>query len=67
MPSLEQFAKSKLAALEAVHRRRVLAETDRADAIHVVRDSRAMVSFSCNDYLNLTHHPGVKGAGVAAI
>jgi 8-amino-7-oxononanoate synthase len=67
MPSLEQFAKSKLAALEAVHRRRVLAETDRADAIHVVRDSRAMVSFSCNDYLNLTHHPAVKAAAVAAI
>ncbi|MBN9566663.1 MAG: 8-amino-7-oxononanoate synthase [Alphaproteobacteria bacterium] len=67
MPSLEQFAKSKLAALEAVHRRRVLAETDRADAIHVVRDDRAMVSFSCNDYLNLTHHPAVKAAAVAAI
>ena len=26
-----------------------------------------MLSFSCNDYLNLTHHPAVKRAAIEAV
>jgi len=67
MSSLDEFAKTKLAALEAAHLRRTLAETTREDGIWVERGSRRMLSFSCNDYLNLTHHPAVKRAAEEAV
>ncbi len=42
-------------------------ETTRTDDIWVVRNGRRLLSFSCNDYLNLSHHPAVKAAATAAI
>ena len=51
----------------AAHLRRALAETVREDGIWVERDGRRLLSFSCNDYLNLTQHPAVKQAAMAAI
>jgi 8-amino-7-oxononanoate synthase len=65
--SLEDFAAGKLAALEAKRLRRTLAETTRTDGLWVERDGRRLLSFSCNDYLNLTHHPAVKAAAIAAV
>jgi 8-amino-7-oxononanoate synthase len=44
-----------------------LAETVREDGIWVERGGKRLLSFSCNDYLNLTHHPGVKGAAAYAL
>jgi 8-amino-7-oxononanoate synthase len=71
MNSLDRFAADKLAALEKQALRRTLVETaldgDLADGIHVVRDGRRLVSFSSNDYLNLTQHPKVKDAAIEAI
>ena len=67
MSSLDDFALSKLAELEAAHLRRTLAETAREDGIWVTRGGRRLLSLSCNDYLNLTHHPAVKAAAIAAI
>ncbi len=67
MKSLDLFAKAKLAELDAQHLRRILAETAREDGIWVERAGRRLLSFSCNDYLNLTHHPKVKEAAIAAI
>jgi 8-amino-7-oxononanoate synthase len=58
---------AKLAELDGVHQRRRLAETARQDGIWVTRGGRRLLSFSCNDYLNLTHHPAVKAAAIAAI
>jgi 8-amino-7-oxononanoate synthase len=65
--SLDRFAAEKLASLDAKHLRRSLAETAREDGIHVTRGGKRLVSFSCNDYLNLAHHPKVKAAAIAAI
>src|SRR5215469_716894 len=42
-------------------------EPRREDGIWVHRAGRRLLSFSCNDYLNLSHHPEVKAAAVAAI
>jgi len=67
MKSLNQFAEDKLDDLERRHLHRALAETYREDGIWVERDGRRMLSFSCNDYLNLTHHPLVKCAAIAAL
>ncbi|TAL03225.1 MAG: 8-amino-7-oxononanoate synthase [Rhodospirillaceae bacterium] len=65
--SLDIYAQTKLANLEATHLRRTLAETAREDGVWVTRNGRRLLSFSCNDYLNLTHHPAVKEAAIAAV
>src|ERR1700761_1253188 len=67
MQSLDRFARSKLVELEKTQRLRALADTVREDGVWVTRDGRRMLSFSCNDYLNLTQHPKVKAAAIAAI
>ena len=67
MQSLEAFAEGKLADLDAQDLRRALAPTHRIDGLWVERDGRRLLSFSCNDYLGLSHHPAVKAAAVDAI
>jgi 8-amino-7-oxononanoate synthase len=67
MTSLDRFALDKLTELEAARLRRAPAQTWREDGLWVTRDGRRLLSFSCNDYLNLTHHPAVKAAAVAAV
>ena len=67
MHSLDAFAQAKLDALEHAHLRRALSETVREDGIWVERGGRRLLSFSCNDYLNLTQHPAIKQAAIAAI
>jgi 8-amino-7-oxononanoate synthase len=67
MQSLDQFAQGKLDDLQRRHLRRALAETYREDGIWVERDGHRLLSFSCNDYLNLTQHPAIKQATIAAI
>jgi 8-amino-7-oxononanoate synthase len=66
MRSLEEFANRKLGELEHASLHRVLAETDRLDGIWVDRNGRRLLSFCCNDYLALSHHPAVKAAAVEA-
>ncbi len=67
MNSLDDFARGKLAGLEARDLRRWLKPTARLDALHLERDGRRLMTFSCNDYLNLSQHPRVRAAAKAAI
>src|SRR6185437_6528456 len=67
MHTLNAFAQDKLDELQRRGLRRALAETVREDGIWVERGGRRLLSFSCNDYLNLTHHPEVKAAAAAAL
>ena len=67
MNSLDRFAASKLDALDAAHLRRSLVDSVREDGVWIERNGRRLLSFSCNDYLNLTHHPKVKAAAITAI
>ena len=67
MTALDPFAAQKLRDLEARQLRRSLIDTTRTDGIRVVRGGLRLVSFSCNDYLNLSHHPQVKAAAIAAL
>jgi 8-amino-7-oxononanoate synthase len=65
--SLQVFAEQKIAALEADSLMRRLTPTARDDGAAVTRDGRRLVSFSCNDYLGLSHHRAVKAAAMAAV
>ncbi len=65
MRSLDEFAHHKLATLERGRLRRTLATTAR-HGIYAERDGRRLVSFSCNDYLNLTEHPETIKAAIEA-
>ncbi len=66
MHSLDVFAGDKLERLDRAQLRRRLVVTERA-GIWVERDGRRLLSFSCNDYLNLSQHPQVVAAAVDAI
>lgn len=67
MNSLDRFAQDKLEDLRRRHLYRALNETLREDGIWVERGGRQLLSFSCNDYLNLTQHPAIKQAAIAAV
>jgi 8-amino-7-oxononanoate synthase len=66
MDSLDAFARGKLDALEAGNLRRRLIATERGAGAEAARRGRALVSFSCNDYLGLSHPPRVIAAAQAA-
>ena len=67
MQSLDAFASEKLQALDSTDLRRRLATSARHDAAWIERGGRRLLSFSCNDYLNLSQHPSVRAAAAAAI
>jgi 8-amino-7-oxononanoate synthase len=67
MRSLDEFATAKLDELERHSLRRTLVDTTRVTGIWTLRNGRRLLSFCCNDYLNLTHHPAVKEAAIEAL
>ncbi|MEX6724192.1 8-amino-7-oxononanoate synthase [Parapedomonas caeni] len=64
--SLTALAADKLADLEARNLRRWLKDSPRDGGSVIVRDGRRMISFCCNDYLNLSQDPRVIAAANAA-
>ena len=66
MRSIDEFASAKLTALERAGLRRQPVVTAR-EGIWVEREGRRLLSFSCNDYLNLSRHPQVVTAAIEAI
>ena len=67
MHSLDRFAQAKLDDLAQRHLRRTLSPTSREDGLWVERAGKRLLSFSCNDYLNLSQHPATKRAAMAAL
>jgi 8-amino-7-oxononanoate synthase len=65
MRSLDEFAEEKLEALDRAQLRRAPVVTARS-GIWAERDGRRLLSFSCNDYLNLSQHPDVIAAALDA-
>lgn len=64
--SLDRFASAKLAALDAAALRRRLIPTARQPGAVLDRAGKRLISFCCNDYLNLSVHPEVVAASVEA-
>jgi 8-amino-7-oxononanoate synthase len=64
--SLDALARMKLQALERRKLRRELTTTERRDAARARRAKADLVSFSCNDYLGLTHDADVVAASIEA-
>jgi len=67
MKSLDRYTQDKLEDLQRRHLRRTLTESLREDGLWIERDGKRLLSFSCNDYLNLTQHPAIKQAAIDAI
>ncbi len=63
---LDAFAEAKLAELEAQALRRRLTETDRREGALAIRNGRRLISFCCNEYLNLSQNEAVKRAAIEA-
>ena len=67
MPALDEYCLQKLSFLSAKHLRRTLQTTEVISGVTVLRGGRALISFSSNDYLGLSHHPQVIAAAHAAV
>jgi 8-amino-7-oxononanoate synthase len=65
--TLTAYAQGKIDQLAATSLLRTLQPTRRMAGVLVERGGRTLVSFSCNDYLGLSHHPEVKAAAVRAV
>ncbi|HEY7671109.1 MAG TPA: 8-amino-7-oxononanoate synthase [Gammaproteobacteria bacterium] len=64
--SLDRFAAQKLESLARRNLRRELAVTDRSGGRLVTSRGGRLISFACNDYLGLSHHPDVVAASQEA-
>jgi 8-amino-7-oxononanoate synthase len=67
MKSLTAYAFGKLDELESRQLRRTLVATSRHEGLWLERNGKLLLSFSCNDYLGLSHHSKVKQAAIDAI
>ncbi len=67
MPALRDFAREQLALVSERSLTRRVVETQRLGGTRVRRGGKDYVSFSCNDYLGLTHHPKVIAAAREAL
>ena len=67
MPALDDYLQQKLLLLESKHLKREAKTTQRGEGVAVTRAGKTLVSFSCNDYLGLSHHPKVMKAAKGAV
>jgi 8-amino-7-oxononanoate synthase len=67
MPALLDLAREQLDRVERQSLVRVLRETERLGGSRVRRAGKEFVSFSCNDYYGLAHHPRVIAAARDAL
>src|SRR5437868_15535679 len=67
MPALVDIAREQLALAARQALARSVTETERLGDTRVRRGGKEFISFSCNDYLGLTQHPGVVAAAREAL
>ncbi len=64
--TLDRHARSRLALQQRRGLLRELRQTSREECAAVIDNGTRLLSFTCNDYLGLSHHPEVIAASVAA-
>ena len=64
---IDDFAREKLARIEAADLTRRLVATTRGTHGTASRDSRARIAFCDNDYLGLSQHPAVIAAACSTV
>jgi 8-amino-7-oxononanoate synthase len=62
MPALVDVARAQVELAARQSLARTLKQTQRLGGARVRRGENEFVSFSCNDYLGLAHHPRVSAA-----
>lgn len=67
MPALDAVLVEKIATAESIRRLRAPYITEREGETYVLRDNKDYVSFSCNDYLGLSHHQLVVDRAMEAL
>jgi 8-amino-7-oxononanoate synthase len=67
MPGLVEVARGELDRAKGRSQFRSIITTERVGGARVRRGGRELISFSCNDYLGLAHHPDVIKAAEAAL
>ena len=67
MPALDEILTQKLQILEAKQQKRATIPSLRHDGVHITRDGKDLISFSCNDYLGLSQHQHVISAAADAL
>lgn len=67
MPALRQVLKEKIVQAHGAHRLRAPVPTAReSQSAHITFGGKQYISFSCNDYLGLIHHPKLQEAAMQA-
>lgn len=64
---LDDILTQKLQILSAKAQKRAIVPTFRDSGVIVERAGKRLISFSCNDYYGLSHHPKVIAAAIAAV
>ncbi len=67
MPALEEFTHAALQEIINKGRYRQPQAVRRLEGAYVEVDGKRYLSFACNDYLGLSHHPHVKEAAIRAV
>lgn len=66
MPALREVARKKLTHATQLGRARQLRVAQRGAQGQLTREGKTLISFTCNDYLGLSHHPRVVQAAADA-
>lgn len=67
MPALDDILQQKIDLLATKGQERAPVCSERGMGTLITRGEKTLISFSCNDYLGLSHHPKVKDAAASAL
>ena len=67
MPALDKYASYEIENLCKTNLLRVIQDSEKQEGIYIKRNGKKIISFSCNDYFDLSQHPKTIEASIKAI